>query len=221
MWLGFLKNSFIVLLLSLGMVCSAQAETDIRNIRAGLTGNYLGMQVGTTVLHAEDLMLPNSDGVYVNVRPSRKGFGTRFFWGYRFIDYLALEGGYTYFSPATYSIPNGNSPELRMQGVDFVGKGIYPLFWGIDVYAKAGAIILRWVQGGLLAPNPQSSHDGANGITIRPEVALGLSYAFTPNWVVDVSATLITQGSQVPKTNFYAIGLSYRAVDLFCGQFLC
>ncbi len=220
MRLGFLKGLF-ALLISGGMITLACAETDISNMTAGLTGNYFGVQLGTTVVHAQDLFLPNSEGVYVNTRPSRKGFGTRFFWGYRFINYLALEGGYNYFSPATYNITNGNSPELRLSGVDIVGKGILPLFWGIDFYGKAGAIILHWVQGGLLAPNPQSSHDGANGITVRPEVALGFSYAFTPNWVVDISGTLITQGGKIPKTNFYAIGLSYRAVDIFCGQFLC
>jgi len=217
---GFFKG-LLALLLSGALISLAYAETDIRNIRAGLVGNYFGVQLGTTDIHAQDLELPNSEGIPTLTRPSRKGFGTRLSWGYRFVDYLALEGGYTYYSPATYSITNGNSPELRIQSVDILGKGIFPLYWGIDVFAKFGAAIMAYKQGGLLAPQPTSSHDGAHGITIRPDFGIGASYAFTPNWVVDLSATWITQGGVIPKTNFYAVGLYYRAVDLFCGQFLC
>lgn len=217
---GFLKG-LLALLLGTALITKGNAATDMTNVTAGVVGNYFGIQFGNTTVHAEDLQLPNSDGDLVLTRPSRKGFGTRVFWGYRFINYLALEGGYTYFSPAVYNITNGNSPEVRLQAIDIVGKGILPLFWGLDVYAKAGPAIVAWKQGGLLAPNPLSSHDGAHGITVRPEFVLGASYAFTPNFTVDLSATLITQGSKVPKTNFYAIGLSYHAVDLYCGQFLC
>ncbi|HSW70430.1 MAG TPA: outer membrane beta-barrel protein [Gammaproteobacteria bacterium] len=213
-----LYKSLRVVGLSFVLITGASAEPPVV---AGMVGNYFGLQLGTSNIHAQNEYLPNSQGDLVLTRPSRKGFGTRVFWGYQFINYLGLEGGYAYYTPATYNIQNGNSPELRLQAFDILGKGVLPLFWGISAFAKAGAAIVFYNLGGLLSPNPQSAHDGSNGVTVRPEFGLGLGYAFASNWTVDISANRITQGSQVPKTDYFAIGLSYHAVDLFCGQFLC
>lgn len=216
MRLGLCKRLMVCLFAVISM--QASANTDITT---GTTGNYLGIQLGTSNMDAQTLSLPNYNGDYVLTRPSKKGFGTRVFWGYQFINYLGLEGGFAYFTPATYNIQDGNSPEWRVEVVDILGKGVLPLYWGINFFVKAGAAIAAYKQGGLLAPNPTSSHDGANGITVRPEFGVGIDYAFTPNWHVDLSATQITKGSQVPKISYYAIGLSYHAVDIYCGQFLC
>lgn len=220
MRLGFYKG-LMALVLSSVLLTPVCAETDINTITPGVVGNYIGIQLGTSNISAQTMELPNSAGVPVLTRPSRKGFGTRLFWGYQFAKYIALEGGYAYYTPATYNIQDGNSPELRLQALDIVGKGILPLYWGFDAFFKAGAAIVYYNEGGLLAPNPQSSHDGMNGLTVRPEFGIGASYAFTPNFHVDLSANRITAGSVVPTTSYVAVGLSYHAVDLFCGQFLC
>ncbi len=217
MKIGFYKTQ-AALVISAFIATEALADTDVT---AGTTGNYVGLQLGSSNLYAQTLSLPNQNGVPTLTRPSKKGFVARAFWGYQFINYLALEGGFVYFTPATYNIQNGSSPEQQVKGVDLLGKGVLPLYWGFNAFAKLGAFIAYYTKAGLLAPQPNSSHDGAHGFTVRPEFGLGLDYAFTPNWHVDLSVNQITKGSQVPKINYYAFGLSYHAVDLFCGQFLC
>ncbi len=190
-------------------------------VTSGSAGSYFGVQVGASKVDGSSQHLPNSLGVPVLVQPSKNGFGTRLFWGYQFSKYLAFENGWAYYSAATYNIPNGNSPQIRIQALDFVGKAIMPLWWGFDVYGKGGAAIVFYNQGGLLAPSSTGAQSGASGITMRPELGAGISYSFTPNWTVDVSATRIMKGGQVPNSDLYTIGLAYHAVDLYCGQFLC
>lgn len=86
---------------------------------------------------------------------------------------------------------------------------------------KGGAAIVFYKQGGLLAPNTLGGEDGSTGLTARPEVGAGMAYNFSPNWSVDLTATRITGGGIVPNSDMYSIGLTYHAVDLYCGQFLC
>ncbi len=192
-------------------------------VTGGTTGNYVGFQMGETNVSSADMELPNYDNQIVLVRPSNKGYGFRVYWGYQFTNYVAFEGGYGYYSPSTYNIPNGNQPEFKMGVVDLMGKGIAPLFWGFSVFVKGGAALVYYKQAGLLAPLPPNVNGtpGSDSITIRPEVGLGASYAFTPNWSVDLTATRITKGGVVPNSDMYTIGISYHAVDLYCGQFLC
>lgn len=191
-------------------------------VTSGSAGNYFGMQIGGSRIHGLDKYLPNRTETLVLTKPSNNGFAARFYWGYQFVDYLAIEVGYGYYSPETYNIPNGNSPEVRIQALDFVGRGILPLWWDFNVYGKAGAALVFYSKGGLLAPSATEGHnDGISGMTMRPEVGVGVSYSFTHNWSIDISATRIMKGSAVPNSDMYAIGLTYHAVDLYCGQFLC
>jgi opacity protein-like surface antigen len=205
--------------LVLGFVFTAVAHAE-PVVTSGSAGNYLGMQLGISKMHGQEKYLPDSGGTPVLTKPSDKGFAMRMYWGYQFVDYLAIESGYGYLSPETYNIPNGNSPELRMQMLDFLGKGILPLWWGFNVYGKVGAALVFYNQGGLLAPNP-AGKSGSSGMTMRPEIGAGVSYSFNPNWSVDFSGTRIMKGGAVPDSDMLTISFTYHAVDLYCGQFLC
>ena len=109
MRMGFLKCFAVLFLSSLAGI--AQAEFKEADITAGVVGNYVGMQVGKTNLHAITQVLPNYSGMPVLTKPSTNGFGLRIYWGYQFTDYLGLETGYAYYSPAIYNIEGGNSPK--------------------------------------------------------------------------------------------------------------
>jgi len=213
----------MIMLISSMLVASAHAY-NTPPVRGGVVGNYLEVEFGSTRIHAQNEFLPDDNGNIQNVRPSGNGFGLRLSWGYQFSEYLALEGGYSYYSPAVYNIPNGNSPEFRFQTIDIMGKAILPLYWGLSVFGKAGPAFALYKQAGLLAPPPSNNPNGKGGmnsITVRPDVAVGVNYAFSPNWSVDVSWSRILGAGIVPATDMYGIGLSYHAVDLYCGQFLC
>lgn len=206
---------FITACTAAATLCYAEQD-----IIGGATGSYVGFQVGGTRVHGPEKYLPNIIGVPVLTQPSNNGMGFRFYWGYQFSSYLGFEGGYAYYSPSTYKIPNGNSPQLRLQTIDFLGKGILPLFAGMNAFVKGGIAMVFYKQGGLLAPSSTGA-SGSSGMTARPEVGGGISYNFTPNWSVDATMTRITKGGVIPNSDMYTLGLTYHAVDLYCGQFLC
>ena len=80
---------------------------------------------------------------------------------------------------------------------------------------------MLYKEAGLLAPNPKGGKDGMSGVTMRPLFGGGLSFNFTPNIMVELTASRITSGGVVPNSDLISIGLSYHAVDLYCGQFMC
>lgn len=187
-------------------------------------GFYMGGQVGQSNTHntAEDV---HTGGIppIVNVSPSNTGLGARLFLGYSANPYVGMEGGYTYFAPSTYSIPNSSvcgDPSIQEHAFDVVGKGTFPIK-NFGAYMKAGiAFTSSTSSGRLLDPN-SSCHSQSTQRSIRPTVALGVSYDLTQNWVSDFSWTRIVGGGTFKNADLIALGISYHFVDARCGQFLC
>lgn len=51
---------------------------------------------------------------------------------------------------------------------------------------------------------------------------VGVAYNLTPNWVVDLSYNhLYVRNKLIDNLNFIALGITYRFVNVYCGQFLC
>ncbi len=212
--------------LLLGLTGLAQAKSDG-------TGFYVGAQLGLSNTHNKSTQLYTTDpntGDKIPVppntlsSPSNTGGGFRFYVGDTFTPHFGAEIGYNYFSPSKYGsppspydkqIPNGAS--VQEYAVDFDAVANYR-FWDVfGVFGKAGIAVLRENLSSSLVNTGQSQ----NYTTIRPLIAVGVSYNLTDSLMLDLTDMEINGGGKVQKISFISFGISYHAVDPICGQFLC
>lgn len=199
------------------------------------TGNgpYAGIQVGQTNLNnvAYDVNtgLPTGvcnpatgAGCIISLTdPNNTGIGERLFFGIQMNKYAGFEIGVANYAPSVYSPDvegDSNEPTIRVYALDIVGKGMYSLY-NFTLFGKIGAAGTRETASSALVGAPEQVLSGLTSAHVI--AAVGLSFDINANWVVDISASKIFQGSNFPAADFYGIGLSYHWVDLYCGQFLC
>lgn len=189
-------------------------------------GFYLGAQAGTTNLHntTQTAQTGVESPATQSVTPSNTGIGERIFMGVGINKYAAAEMGYTHYAPSTYKTsPSAiaNTPSIRENGVDIVGKAMYP-FQSFAVFGKLGAIMMSKTLSGSLQPISPTAPRIAATNNFHPLIGVGASYEITPNWITDLSWTrALKGGSGFQNADFIAVGLSYHFVDKYCGQFLC
>lgn len=212
-------------------------------VKATGTGPYIGLQVGQTSMDNKNYYVntgfPSAPSAPCNldhpntcittpgkVKPTNTGIGERLFVGAQMNRYAAVEMGATNFAPSVYDpkIPNSNEPAIRGYAFDIVAKLMYSLS-SFTVFGKVGGVGTRQTASGALTnvslhgvrlnQVPKAANSG------HLTAAVGLSWDLTPNWVFDLTASRILQGSNFPTATFYGLGISYHWVDLYCGQFLC
>jgi len=189
-------------------------------------GFYLGAQAGATNLHntTQTVQTGLASPATQSVTPSNTGIGERMFMGVGINKYAAAELGYTHYAPSTYKTsPSAiaNTPAIRENGVDIVGKAMYP-FESFAIFGKLGAIMMSRTPSGSLQPlSPTAPRITATN-NFHPLLGAGVSYELTPNWVTDLSWTrALKGGGGFQNADFIAVGISYHFVDKYCGQFLC
>jgi len=184
-------------------------------------GFYLGAQIGRTNLNATEATAITGE----KVKGTGTGISARLLLtGVQFNPHAAMEIGYTYYAPAKYEVlSNGVSPKTRLNAIDFVGKGIFPLAnSGLSVFAKAGFALTRATSSGSLAKLDANGRYGSTTQTsVRPTLGVGVSYDITQNWQTDLSFMRVMSGGGINNADFIALGITYHFVDLRCGQFLC
>jgi len=129
--------------------------------------------------------------------------------------------------------PNRCNPStgIGVRSGDIVFKGSIPLKW-FNLYGKIGpAYVVTNTEGGFSPPvfiNNQLPGRGtpvnAKSTTktaFKPIFGIGADYTLTQNWVADLSWTHLSVGNNAGTVNFFALGIAYHFVDIFCGQFLC
>lgn len=210
---GVVNSKFWLMILLSSLAATAYAVEE---------GFYLGAQAGRSNTHNTSRDVTTDSGAVVNVTPTNTGFGGRLFLGYSANPYVAMEGGWTYFAPSTYSVPGDScdDPSIQESAFDVVGKGTWPIY-DFGVFAKAGmAFTFQKSSGSLIAANTTC---GSSSIekSIRPVVGVGVSYDLTQNWVTDLSWTRIIGSGSFKNADLIALGISYHFVDKRCGQFLC
>lgn len=232
------KIKMTALALSLLVSSAAFATTE---------GWFVGAGVGATSVSNKSATLTavtNTSVITIGpITPSKNGFGARLFTGYNFNHYSAVEFGYTYFGASTYKIPSsagviGSDPQIHQNVFDVLGKVSMPFFnSGFEIFAKGGLAVVRLSKSKTLitptagqiascqstAGSTPQLCPGSSSPTLsaRPEFAIGASYDFTPNWVMELSYAQILKGGNIPNMSFASISFSYHWVDRYCGQFLC
>lgn len=138
--------------------------------------------------------------------------------GYRFNDYLAMEGGYIDLGKAKYRAGytgGGASGSLQAGGPDILALAMVPVGSRFSLYGEAGAIDAK-IKSELSATGPGAAASGSdNRSRVRPIFGLGALYNFTDAMRLRVGYERINNlgdrnllGSM--DMNVYSAGLSYR-----------
>lgn len=182
-------------------------------------GVYLGFMAGPAKNNAKSQpVVYNGPGTTTATPTSTKNFGGRFFLGYKFIRYAAVETGFSLYSPIRYRIqPNGATPVVWFGSIDISGKASMTVY-NFEVYGKLGIAFNNITKSSSF---DTTSVKKSNIWTVGPTYGLGANYALTQNWVADVAVTNTNFGDVVGKITMFSLGVSYHFVDKFCGQFLC
>jgi hypothetical protein len=203
---------------------------------------------GGTTQNVQVYPLPTPDNPNPTIaqgNPKSTQFGTSILFGYKFNPYAAFEGGFTYYSGVNYVLPDSSltpagGTTVRVRDIHILGKVDYSLQNSFGIFGKAGmAFVYLTTPGGLnptsystvpvppTATNSNTSYKvintGQNTYTSKtvPTFAVGGSYDFNQNWVMDLTWTRTFVGGIINTMDFYALGLAYHFVDKYCGQFLC
>lgn len=137
---------------------------------------YLGINAGSTSYTVD---LSNLDGGSFDDSAT----GTKFYGGYSFNDYFALEAAYYNFAEASVGEaelePGGNVLSMASSAKGFAGYAVaqYPVGKKVNLMVKLG--MLRWDAD--LEVNNLTTGTGGSGTSSGTDVAYGIaaSYAFT------------------------------------------
>ncbi|MCK4608501.1 MAG: porin family protein [Gammaproteobacteria bacterium] len=141
-------------------------------------GPYLGAQTGYT--NTDNSHAPDKWGTY------------RIFGGWRFNDYLALEGGYN-------SILDKS--DAKINGYDLTGKIILPLILGFHAYVLGGG---QYVKQDI----KNDSYD-SNSSALLPVIGIGGGWNLTNGIAVDASWRHTIGVNNIKNIDFIALGVSY------------
>ncbi|HTM64602.1 MAG TPA: outer membrane beta-barrel protein [Gammaproteobacteria bacterium] len=134
--------------------------------------------------------------------------------GYRFNDYVALEGGYNDIINENRS---GNSfwgpDKLRIYSYDLSGKAILPLANGFSIFGKGGlAYTHQYVYNVVFTGSAPTADYTAN--RIQPLLGAGVSYNISKNLAAEMSASYYFKNGPVSAIEMIGIGAIYTFGDL-------
>lgn len=237
----------LTLVLSCALCCDAMAIAP---------GFYMGLMGGPATNSATEQPIqvyplptaapPNSNTIANTglANPKSTQFGSRFYMGYKINQLAGFEFGLDYFSTIKYILTNSTlqptgGTDLRLRGVDLVGKLDYSFRNTVGVFGKAGVTaVYITTPGGLNVTNyrvittynrntkttsTKIVDAGSNTYSskLAPTFTVGVSYDMTQNWQMEASAMSLLVGGYIKTMTLYSLGLSYHFVDTYCGQFLC
>lgn len=186
---------------------------------AAAPGIYVTGQLGYSNNRMDfkaDNILPLSD-------VSSNNFAGRVAVGYQFNQNFALEAGYfrtsqknttlVYFNEYSGKIETGGKISYNQNAIDLAAKGILPINSNLNLYGKLGVAYLT-THGDFTSSSEDFDYNLENVAKRKwaPEVAIGISYDFTPNVSLDTSWTHIhALGDNRPgNVNFVSLGLGYN-----------
>ncbi len=174
---------------------------------ASLDGIYVGGTLGNSNIKASPSSQNLSPASYDN-----SGFAWNVFTGYQVNSNFALEVDYTDFAEVSYKNVKGISganSNLDQQSLGIVGKLMFPLGAGFEIFAEGGMDYVNVERN----PNSVAKANGVNSNSsnpIRPTYGVGADYTFYPGWSVLVEWNQISSGGGVETTNYVAGGLAFH-----------
>lgn len=172
-------------------------------------GPYVGVQLGSTFKNYsstfdDDLQLEVKRGASIG----------RVYAGLDFNRYLGLELGVTHYPDLKVTYLD-ETIRTRMHSIDLLAKGTIPINQKFALYAKGGASYVK-LSGDSMAITPfdnpaqsfvQVDKHSFHDHVIRPMAAVGMSYAFNPNFIADIS---YTKPIDCCSDGFYSLGFTVK-----------
>lgn len=181
------------------LATNAHADINANN------GFYLGGQFG--LVNYSDVEGESFNASLSHIAP----FYLRPYAGYRFSDFLAIEGGYTNIENSSFPGDNTLGPDhFKLYNIDLAAKVIKPFSNGFSLFGKlGGAITHQDVFNQMFANNPNSITADTNQTVLQPLLGVGVSFNFTKNIAADLSYTYLFKIDQVKPIQTLGLGLSY------------
>jgi hypothetical protein len=178
-------------------------------------------------------------GNFANGNVNSSGMSGRFFAGYQFTPYFALETGYTQFNKTDFSgagyisdfdddgllrqaISQVYEGELTEHALDLMAKFTLPLQYGFGIFVKGGFAYIAADRHINLREDDYSGYSQthtyiqnvlytASYQAVRPTYSVGVNYTI-PKTPLDlsVSYTEIVGGGGISKTSLAALGISIK-----------
>jgi hypothetical protein len=174
---------------------------------AGQDGVYVGGTLGGSNIKAS--------ASSQNLNPAStddSGFAWNVFTGYQMNSNFALEIDYTDYAEVSYKNVKGVSganSKLDQQSLGLVGKLMFPIGAGFEVFATGGLdyVNVERKPNSLAKANGASTHSSN---PLRPTYGVGAGYNFYPGWSLLVEWNQISSGGGVETSNYLAGGLAYH-----------
>lgn len=170
---------------------------------SSLASPYIGIQAGISSMDY------NSNEWSKTIRSSvdDNEFAGRVYGGYAFTDYLGAQLGYTYYGTVEFRDKATSLKEdFTQQGLDLSGIASLSFNYGLGGYLKAG---VTWIKRGGLTENHYFENHNEN-VKFTSLLGGGVTYALSENMMGDLSWTRISGNGDLPKTDFFALGLTYK-----------
>jgi OmpA-OmpF porin, OOP family len=200
----------IMVLPSLALATQASSNLAVNNQIGYYThGIYIGGQLGYLDLHNKHANAHDAAALMLPFLEMGDNMGSRVYAGYRFNDYLAVEGGYNGFANQEETGGASNvKNHTKMRAFDVSAKGIWPLSKIFSLYCKVG---YAYVHQDIL----DSTNGGATVIykdesnKFLPIIGGGVNVNFTRSFAMDLTWTHMFPIDEIHAIDFGSLGLSY------------
>ena len=137
---------------------------------------YTGARAGWASFHNDINSLRDAGEWQRKIRKNSVAYGI--FAGYQLTDHFAIEAGYDHYGTLKMenNTPDVKSDKLTNHGANLSLKASYPVLDNLDIYARAGAALVRTDYSGYNNQDAHKEHS-FHSLKVSPLVAGGLEYA--------------------------------------------
>ena len=202
------KTAIALAIAGLAAATVAQAAPQSNTFYAGAKAGWASVHHGLGQF---------ADGNNGKIKRNSEAYGV--FGGYQITDNLAAEVGYEYFGRAKVRYSGNSEFRHTAHGTTLALKGSYPVLDNLDVYARAGAALIR-------SDYKNSADNKVHNFKVSPVFAAGVEYAILPELALRAEYQWVSRvgnlGKAVRKAGYesdvryspdigsVAVGLSYR-----------
>ena len=131
--------------------------------------------------------------------------------GYKFMPYLAAEGGYTRYGATRLQSDGVTIADDNHYAIDIAGKAILPLFTsGFELFAKLGVARVNSSIGSIHLPEGSSIVlDTGDKSGTGLFVGGGVAYSFIPNLVANIQWEEANGNNKTGNLSLLSIGISF------------